>query len=248
MFQTPRLFLIVMLLPTTLRADSWLPPTPYARVSENAATIVRVEPGSTNPDGSGAKPAHCRFYRYSEDKKTYEFCREHDIDNKTLPSDVVTPDDGSFLVTFDDYMGGESVVVYDFSGRLLKKWALDDILSDAEIQELPSSTSTIHWRGNVGVMRSNQQEVYISPPESPHEFYKNRTFKGFMLDVKALTISEDPRWRRSPENAKKAGALDSDQRTFRIWRLIALIEAMALVAAGAGWALNKKRRTRHRTE
>ncbi len=240
-----------MLLPVSLRADSWGPPTPSVHVSENAGLIARVEPGSTNPDGSGAKSAHCRFYRYSEEKKMYEFWREHDLVNGARPCSVVIPDDGSFLVTFDDYMGvgtsENTVVVYDASGRILKKWALNDILSDAEIKELPSSTMSIHWRGDVGVMTSRQHEVYISPPESPHKFYNNRNFKGFMLDVKALTIRQDSRWERSNEN-QKAGALDSDHKTFRFWRLIAFIEAVVLVAICLGWAINKKRRTRHLIE
>jgi hypothetical protein len=218
-------------------------------VSRNSDLIVRVEPGSANPDDSGAKPAHCRFYRYAEGKKVYEVWREHDLVNDVRPCGVVSPDDGSFLVTFDDYMGigtsENTVVVYDASGRMLKKWALNDILSEAEIEELPHSTMSIHWRGDVGVMRSRQHEVYISAPESPHD--KTRNFKGFMLDVKALTIREDSRWERSNEN-RKAGAVDSDHKTFRFWRLLAFIEAVVLVAAGLGWALIKKRRTRRRAE
>ncbi len=231
------------LLPVALWADSWMPPAPKAYLSGNSEVVVRVDPGSKNTDGSTAKTAHCRFFRYSEEKKTFEFSREHDLVNDTLPCDVIVPNDGSFLVTFDDYFGigtsENTVVIYDTSGRMLKKWALHDILSDAEIQELPSSVSSIHWRGDVGVMISSQHEVYISPPETPSKFYKDRHFKGFMLDTKALTIRE-----RSHENKEAAGALDSDSRTFRIWRSIALIEAVTIIAGGAGWALNSRRRTR----
>jgi hypothetical protein len=234
------------LLPVALWADSWMPPAPKAYLSDNSEVVVRVDPGSRNTDGSTAKTAHCRFFRYSEEKKTFEFWREHDLVNDTLPCDVLIPNDGSFLVTFDDYFGigtsENTVVIYDTSGRMLKKWALHDILSDAEIQELPSSVSSIHWRGDVGVMISSQHEVYISPPETPSKFYKDRHFKGFMLDTKALTIREESR-PRSTDN-QRAGELDSDQRTLRFWRLIAIIEAVVLVAAGAGWTLILKRRTR----
>ena len=231
------------LLPVALRADSWMPPAPHAFLSDNSGIVVRVDPGSMNTDGSTAKTARCRFFRYSEEKKTYEFWREHDLVNDTLPCDVLTPNDGSFLVTFDDYFGmgtsANTVVVYDSSGRMLKKWALDDILSDVEIRELPASVSSIHWRSDVGVMMGSQHEVYISPPKSPFKGAEDKNFKGFMLDVKALTIRE-----RSYENKEAVGALDSDQRTVRVWRSIAIIEAVTIIAGGAGWALNSRRRTR----
>ena len=245
------LALLVMLLPATLRADSWGAPTPYANLSENAGIVVRVEPGSSNRDGSGSNPAHCRFFRYSEEKKTYEFWREHDLVNGTLPGKVVTPDDGSFLVTLDDYMSGgtskNTVVVYDATGRMLKKWALNDILSEAEIKELPHSTMSIKWRGDAGVMMSRQHEVYISAPESPFKSDDYKYFKGFLLDTNALTIREDPNhkewveWRRSED--AKLGRAQSLRSVFPFYRLIAIVEGVILAAAVIVLALQKKRRT-----
>lgn len=191
--------LLLAALPLSAIADSWLPPRSHAYVSESAGIIVRVDPGSSNADGRGANPAHCRIFRYSEEKKSYEIIREHDLVNDTLPGSVVVPDDASFLVTFDDYMGvgtsENTVVVYDSAGRMLKRWALKDIFSEAEIEELPHSTMSIHWRGSVGVMLMTQHEVYISPTESRFQKDKSKKFKGFMLDVKSLTIREDTRWK-----------------------------------------------------
>lgn len=195
----PVFAILLSALPLSAIADSWLPPKSFARVSENAGIIVRIDPGYSNPDDSGVKPAHCRLFRYSEEKKMYEFWREHALVNHTLPGSIVVPDDGSFLVTFDDYMGvgtsENTVVVYDSTGRMLKRWALKDIFSEAEIEGLPHSTMSIHWRGSVGVMLMTQHEVYISPAESHFQRDKAKKFKGFMLDVKTLTIREDPRWK-----------------------------------------------------
>lgn len=195
----PLFVLLISALPLSAIADSWSPPQSHAHVSGNAGIVVRIDPGFSNSDGSDAKPAHCRFYRYSEDKKSYDIWREHGLVNTTLPGKVVVPDDGSFLVTFDDYMGvgtsENTVVVYDSTGRMVKRWALKDIFSEAEINELPHSTMSIHWRGSVGVMRTSQHMVYISPTESHFQRDKTKKFKGFMLDVKSLTISEDPRWK-----------------------------------------------------
>jgi len=86
--------LFVALMPGSLRADSWSPPMSSVHVSRNSDLIVRVEPGSANPDDSGAKPAHCRFYRYAEGKKVYEVWREHDLVNDVRPCGVVSPTAG----------------------------------------------------------------------------------------------------------------------------------------------------------
>jgi len=195
------LSLVLAALPYPALADSWMPPSPHAIVSENADIVVRVEPGFSIEDGSEAKPAHCRIFRYSAEKKSYELLREHNLVNDILPGSIVVPDDASFLVTFDDYMGigtsENTVVVYDSTGQVLKRWTLKDIFTEAEIEELPHSTMSILWRGSVGVMLMSQHEVYISPAESRFQRDKNKKFKGFMLDIKSLTIREDPRWRQS---------------------------------------------------
>lgn len=235
--------LFIVLVPVGLRADSWMPPAPSIHVSEDAGLMVRVEPGGENPDGTNRDRAHCRFYRYSEEKKGYEFWREHDLVNDVRPCDVVIPDDGSFLVTFDDYFGigtsANTVVVYNSEGRMLKRWALDDIISDAETKELPSSVSSIHWRGDVGMVMDSEHEVCILPPESRSNFDKHRKFKGFILDVKNLTIRE-----RLDKTKEAVAAVDSDQMATLTWMLIAVIEAVILVVAGAAWALSSISKTR----
>ena len=189
--------ILLSLVPMTMLGDSWALPRPSAHVSDNAAVVVRVDPGTKPTEGKPAKPAHCRFFRYVEDKKTYEFWKEYDLANSILPVDVVVPDDGSFLVTFDDYMGfgigDNSVVVYDGKGQISKRWSLKDIYTEAEIDDLPHSSMSILWRGGVGTMAEHQHEVYISPPEDP--LRNGKKFKGFMLDVNALSIHVDPRWK-----------------------------------------------------
>lgn len=183
--------------PLIALADSWAPPTPAAVVSDKAAVIVRIDPGTNPGSGKPDKPAHCRFFRYDEEKKTYEPWKEFDLVNSTLPGAVVVPDDGSYLATFDDYMGigttKNAVVVYDAKGRVRKRWSIEDIYSKKEIDELPRTTMSIQWRGDVGGMAEHQQEIYISPPTDPLQ--SGKKFKGFMLYIKSLRIRVDPRWK-----------------------------------------------------
>jgi hypothetical protein len=178
-------------------ADSWPPPAPFVKASENGNIVVRVDPGFSKAGDDSRMSSHCRFYRYVERTKLYELWKEFDLVNRTLPETVVVPNDGSFLVTFDDYMGvgttGNMIVVYDSSGRVRKRWSLKDVFTEGEIADLPRSTMSIHWRSDVGVMSTTQNEVYIAPPGPLWD--KERKCKGFMLDVTTLIIREDPTWK-----------------------------------------------------
>ena len=192
-----QLLLILVLLPPVAVADSWAPPTPSAVVSDKATVIVRIDPGTTDPKGRSLKPAHCRFFRYVEASKTYEFWKEFNLVNGILPLAVLVPNDGSYLATFDDYVGlgttKNAVVIYDAEGRVRKRWSIEDIYSEKEIRELPHTASSIQWRGEVGTMIEHQQEIYISPPA---DFFKeDKKYKGFMLYVRSLRIRVDPRWK-----------------------------------------------------
>lgn len=184
---------ILLFIASGLFADSWLPPKPFAYVSPNSNVIVRVEPGVLDSDRKNISTAQIRYFKYDKGSQTYRFWKEHKLVNSMLPLSIVTPDDGSFLVTFDDYMafgtGENTVVLYDSSGKVVKRWSLEDIFSESAISELPHSTMSILWRGEVGVMRTKQNEVYILP------FDSKKKLRGFILDVETLEIREDTRWK-----------------------------------------------------
>jgi hypothetical protein len=43
--------------------------------------------------------------------------------------------------------GDDVIVLYSASGALTKKFALTDIMSDADFKRLPRTASSIHWSG-----------------------------------------------------------------------------------------------------
>ena len=186
-----------MFSPLVAFGDSWAPPASFATVSDEGAVIVRVDPGSIDVKGKSTKHAHCRFFRYDEAQKNYRFWKEFDLVNDILPLGVLVPADGSYLATFDDYLGigttQNAVVVYDANGRVRERWPIEDIYSAKEIEELPRTTMSIQWRGDVGIMVEHEQRIYIAPPTDPLQ--SGKKFKGFMLDIKSLHIRADPRWK-----------------------------------------------------
>lgn len=58
--------------------------------------------------------------------------------------------DGSF-VTFDDWgrsgYGDNVVVIYSGTGKLIKKFTLRDLMTDAQIENLPRTIGSIEWGG-----------------------------------------------------------------------------------------------------
>jgi hypothetical protein len=108
--------------------------------------MVRVPEGKPIPQAT----AEATLERWAGNK--YEQVWRKPLVNLASPESVlVSARDGSF-VTFDDWGHsghGENVVVfYSATGELVKKLALEDILTEAEISQLPASISTIRWAGH----------------------------------------------------------------------------------------------------
>lgn len=230
--------IVLMALASSLKADSWSPPQPQTFISGDSNLIVRVEPGYTEADGNKARKAHCRFFRYSEEKKQYEFLREHELINVIMPCRVIIPNDGSYLATFDDYIGvgtsKNTIVIYDSEGLMLKRWALSDILPESEIKKLPRSTSSIHWCSDI-VVGGSQSEICIFPPTRFFKLDKGKQYTGFRLDVKSLTIREDLTLSNLPHSNEANTRSESISMKNKIWQWLAIISTSVLIVLGTRW-------------
>lgn len=79
----------------------------------------------------------------------YELVWERPLVNDVAPVEVLVANTGNYVVTFDDWVsagqGPNVVVIYDRVGTLVRRLALSDFLSPAEIDRLPRSLSSTFW-------------------------------------------------------------------------------------------------------
>lgn len=73
------------------------------------------------------------------------------LSNEVSPVSAIVSNNGEYVVTFDNWhgvgYGDDVVVIYRSDGTLVKKFALEDLLTEGDIETLPHSTSSIHWGG-----------------------------------------------------------------------------------------------------
>lgn len=143
-------------------ADSWLPPAPMSFFSTDQGFQLYVAPGTTEVKAEEITPedteygikAHPAAECMATMKKKNEDGSFTDLwtaplVNPVLPVDALIADDGSFFVTFDDYgsigTSDNTVVIYYGTGKLIKKYALTELLSEAEYAEVPRTVSSLMW-------------------------------------------------------------------------------------------------------
>src|SRR5215468_4985637 len=147
--------LILSLVAHPVRADFWSPPTPFERLSENGQFVAHVTPSSTNSKATVVVSA-------IKGQRTNELWQAT-LSNHACPTEVVVSDDGSGVVTLDNWGGvgyGDDVVaIYGPSGPKAK-YSLEEFAPPPTSSEKFSlatiyggyggkfshSTSSRHWR------------------------------------------------------------------------------------------------------
>lgn len=143
-------------------ADSWLPPAPMSFFSAGENYQLYIEPGTTevraeeiHPEDAaagekphGASPCLATMKKKNEDGSFSELWTRA-LENPVLPVDALVAGDGSFFVTFDDYgsigTSDNTVVIYDGEGKMIRKYALTQLLSEEEYAAVPRTVSSLMW-------------------------------------------------------------------------------------------------------
>ncbi len=126
-------------------ADSWLATTEQDYYSANEAYYLRVVPG----DGS----AHARGTLYEAARREGDDVEvwSRELLNPAAPHKVLVADSGEYVVTFDEWgrvgYGPNVVVIYGAEGDVVKNFALEDLLTEEEIVDVPHSVSSRWWGG-----------------------------------------------------------------------------------------------------
>jgi TonB family protein len=82
----------------------------------------------------------------------YSKTSEFPLLNEVSPVDALISGDGRYVVTFDNWhmmgYGDNVVVIYRSDGTLIRKFSLEDLFTDADIQSFKHSVSSIWWGDN----------------------------------------------------------------------------------------------------
>jgi hypothetical protein len=174
-------FLIVILISFTsfnANADFWEDPKVTDYFSENGEYFVRVYPTEIPAKyWKWQKANQRRKAKFSKEDTTIIMCHatlfkiqgkdtlvvwEHRLINRTAPVTVIVANDGSSIVTFDNWgsmgFGLDVMVTYDENGRLVKRYQLEDF-SPYPINTYTMSISSFWWR--CGVQYIDNQEIEI---------------------------------------------------------------------------------------
>mgnify|MGYP003673971617 CR=1 FL=1 len=178
------LLLVLSVFVTAAHADQWMLPVPETFTSDNGVFRLTVFPRELSGqlayfegivDGEAAPgqaptdvtKSEATLERLVENKYVSEW-RMPLVNDVAPVSALVSGRNGSF-VTFDNWhsagYGDDAIVIYDASGNLVKKYALTDLMTEEEFENLPRSVSSIHWSGD-------------------HHLYDNREFDFVQLEIK----------------------------------------------------------------
>lgn len=162
------IILLMVTLPCSVEADSWRLPEKQKYDSPNKRYYLEVTPKKLESQLSYFQDKVVGKERASalkEAKNNHakgQFCVRSTFGgcslkwnfplvNEVAPVSAIVSNNGDYFVTFDNWhgvgYGNDVVVIYKSDGSLIKKFGLNDILTDGDIEVLPHSVSSIWWGG-----------------------------------------------------------------------------------------------------
>ena len=161
---------------TSAHADSWRLPKKEKYYSPNKKYYLEVTPkklesqlkyfedkveGRNNAGalkGVKENQAKGEFYARRANggySKKWEF----PLLNEVSPVSALVSSVGDYVVTFDNWhsvgYGDDVIVIYRSNGTLVKKFGLEDLLTEGDIETLPHSISSIWWGGEHYIDEAN---------------------------------------------------------------------------------------------
>ena len=141
------LFILGLLFPITVYADSWPAPIEKDYFSKNKNFIAHITPVKGNN-----KPLLEVFEVGNKQRVLLWQCK---LSNKVAPVEIFISDDGRYVVTNNEWhqIGyGDCVIAFYSKNGLIKKYSMEEILhlpndiTPGElVQLIPHSVSSRHW-------------------------------------------------------------------------------------------------------
>jgi hypothetical protein len=212
-------------------ADSWALPTERTTASPGGGARVTVTPrtlqsqlayfsdATENKDKpgqvvGGAEEATAHVEVKAADG-TWRTLWRGPLRNDVAPVDVAVTDDGTRLVTLDNWHsmghGDDVVVIHDERGQVVRRWSLEQLIGAAYVAQLPHSVSSIWWRGGEPAIVEGGKAVRIqvlAPGIDPGEDDESRSVP-LLIDLADGTPRSTPEWTAALETL---GGLETRRR------------------------------------
>lgn len=181
-------------LATVVEADDFPPPTKIRKFySSNKQYYVEI---TAKTFDTRLRSPKAEFYVLAADG-SYLRTAKFGLVNETAPVTAIVSDDGRHIVTFDDWLnrgrGDDAVVIYRSDGKLVRKFALKDILTERDIETLPATDSSTWWGGAHYIDQTNSLLILkiVSNRRRPSE--KGVAFRELGIELATGTPKEPKR-------------------------------------------------------
>lgn len=207
-----------------LHADSWVMPekTVYHAADKSCrVTVTPREIGSqlryferkvAESDGKAQpQPGFAQAKAECKDQKgRWQQVWSSSISNEVAPVQVLVSNGAKRLVTFDNWhqvgYGDNVVAIYNETGQVLGRYALDQLVSAEYIAALPHSVSSIRWRGEPRIDEQTNRLIVplVVPRVDPSDDKTDYIELTFSLDTGKFNPIDGARWDKAQADARAA--------------------------------------------
>ena len=173
-------FLIVVLVPGTAAADSWALPDVKESHSPSGDFRVTVFPktlssqldyfsdqveGKEDPGAAEGVPENFARAVLPKLDTSGAFIpvSEFRLLNEVAPVTTLVADSGRWVVTLDNWhsvgYGSSVVVIYRQDGSVVQSFAIEDLLTEADVARLPRTVSSRYWRDSVEIDEATSELI-----------------------------------------------------------------------------------------
>lgn len=204
----------VFIFAISVKADTWALPEKRTVCSENNKFCLKVIPKKLDSqlsyfqdkvdekENAGAdkkiKENYCKGIFYARDAKGgLRELWKIKLVNEVSPVNILVSNQGDYVVTFDNWHGvgyGDDVVaIYETTkGNLIKNLSLSDFLTENDIYNLPTSTSSIWWGGKHSINKENNQLV-LQVTKGKSSFERDADFFTITIELSTGRIIDEKR-------------------------------------------------------
>ena len=194
-------------------ADSWMPPSTEVYLSANEQARVTITPRNlstpleyfrdkANGKENAGLPKEAQKLHASAIVETrsgtgkWVFGWKVELLNEIAPVSAIVSDDGSNLVTFDNWhqvgYGPSTIVYYSREQGFKRQFDLADFLPTYYLEALPRSVSSRSWKKGVGTIKDSTLHLDIIVPSRDLGSDRSKIETvGFQIDLSSGYVSKE---------------------------------------------------------